>query len=79
MELRLEEAEISLGSRLDGVSIASSNLRKDLDLIVLAIKGATGAMAFNPSFETEIKAGDTLVVLGHRPNLEKLKVIAHKA
>jgi voltage-gated potassium channel len=79
MELRLEEVEISLGSRLDGVNVASSGLRKDLNLIVLAIKGAASAMTFNPSFETEIKAGDTLVVLGHRPALEKLKMIAQKA
>jgi voltage-gated potassium channel len=79
MELRLEEMEISLGSRLDGVNVASSGLRKDLNLIVLAIKGATGAMTFNPSFETEIKAGDTLVVLGQSSELEKLKLIAQKA
>lgn len=78
MELRLDEAEIALGSPLDGVNVASSGLRKDLNLIILAIKGATGAMAFNPSFETEIKAGDTLVVLGHRPELKKFKMIAQK-
>ncbi|TNF46499.1 potassium channel protein [bacterium] len=78
MELRLEEVEIFLGSPLDGVNVASSGLRKDLNVIVLAVKGATGAMMFNPSFETELKAGDTIVVLGHRPDLEKLKTIAQK-
>lgn len=79
MELRLEETEVALGSSLDGVNLASSGLRRDLNLIILAIKGATGAMEFNPSFKTEIKAGDTLVVLGHKPDLDKLKVIARKA
>ncbi len=72
-ELRLEEVLISPKSRLAGASLATSGLRKDLNLIILAIKEATGAMRFNPSFETELKSGDTLVVMGHSPNLQLLE------
>ncbi len=75
-ELRLEEVSISPKSSLAGVDLASSGLRKDLNLIILAIKEATGGMQFNPSYEALIKAGDTLVVLGHTPSLEKLDAIA---
>ena len=75
-ELRLEEVSISPRSSLVGVDLASSGLRKDLNLIILAIKEATGGMQFNPSYEALIKAGDILVVLGHTPSLEKLDEIA---
>lgn len=76
LDLRLEEVEITPGSRLDGVTVANSGLRKEWNLIILAVKDAKGSMHFNPSFETEIKAGDTLVVLGKAPDLGSLDRIA---
>lgn len=76
LDLRLEEVEIRPGSRLDGVTVADSGLRKELNLIILAIKDAKGGMTFNPSFETGIRAGDTLVVLGRGPDLGSLDRIA---
>ncbi len=78
-ELRLEEVLISPKSRLAGANLATSGLRKDLNLIILAIKKATGGMQFNPSYETEIKSGDTLVVMGHTPSLQRLEEIAEGA
>jgi len=76
LDLHLEEVSISSSSRLAGVDLAHSGLRRDLNLIILAIKEGSGKMIFNPSFEEEIKAGDTLVVLGHRPDLDALSKIA---
>ena len=32
-------------------------------------------MDFNPPFDTEIKAGDTLVILGRSPDLDKLDAV----
>jgi voltage-gated potassium channel len=75
LDLVLEEVEIVPGSRLDGVMVADSGLRKELNLIILAIKDAKGGMTFNPSHKIEIKAGDTLVVLGRGPDLEGLNRI----
>jgi voltage-gated potassium channel len=76
MDLHLEEVVVTGDSPLAGVDLAHSNLRRDLNLIILAIKEITGRMVFNPSFEQEITAGATLVVLGHRPDLDKLLKIA---
>jgi len=39
----------------------------------VAIKRADGAMLFNPSHETPILAGDTLIALGLRKNLDALE------
>ncbi len=77
--LRLDEVHVPPGSRLDGIKVADAGLRKDLNLMVVAIKSGTGGMAFNPSSGTEIKAGDTLVLLGHGPDLERLESISQKA
>jgi voltage-gated potassium channel len=39
----------------------------------VAIKRADGEMLFNPSHETPILAGDTLIALGLRKNLDALE------
>ena len=74
MDLVLEEMSIAPGSDLVGTTLATSGLRKEYNIIILAIKGATGSMDFNPPFNTEIKAGDTLVILGRGADLQKLEV-----
>jgi len=76
--LRLDEIHVPPGSRLDGVNVVDAGLRKDMNLIVVAIKSGTGSMTFNPSSGTEIKAGDTLVLLGYGPELERLEAISQK-
>ncbi|UCG38724.1 MAG: potassium channel protein [bacterium] len=76
MDLRLEEMSIAPKSSLVGTTLATSGLRKDFNIIILAIKSATGTMSFNPPFDTEIKAADTLIILGHRPDLDRLDQVA---
>jgi voltage-gated potassium channel len=47
--------------------------RRDLDVIVLAVRKPDGQMVFNPPPETSIAAGDYLIVLGEQQNLERLE------
>jgi voltage-gated potassium channel len=75
MDLVLDEMRIAPGSKLVGTTLATSGLRKEFNIIILAIKSATGSMSFNPSFNTEIKSGDTLVILGRGGDLEKLGTV----
>jgi voltage-gated potassium channel len=72
MDLRLEERHVSPHSALVGKTLANSGLRKDYNIIILAIKSVTGTMLFNPPFDTEIKAGDTMVILGSTSDLTSL-------
>lgn len=73
VEWSMEEVRVGEGSALAGVALKDSGIRQKLDLILVAIKRAGGEMLFNPTLETHIQAGDTLIALGMRRNLEKLE------
>jgi voltage-gated potassium channel len=79
MELQIEEAEIEPGSRLAGVSLKDSQIRQDLGIIIVAIKKPDGKMVFNPAPETLLSAGDILITLGHRQQLDRLEALAGSA
>jgi voltage-gated potassium channel len=69
----MEEIAVGQTSSLLGVPLADSGIRQKLNLILVAIKRADGEMLFNPSHETPILAGDTLIALGLRKNLDALE------
>jgi voltage-gated potassium channel len=73
VEWSMEEIAVGQTSALLGVQLADSGIRQKLDLILVAIKRADGEMLFNPSHETPILAGDTLIALGLRKNLDALE------
>jgi len=55
--------------------LVDSGIRKELDLIIVAIKKADGTMLFNPASHTNIQIGDTLIALGQRSSLIKLELL----
>jgi voltage-gated potassium channel len=57
------------------MSLKDSGIRQKYDLIVIAIKTAAGAMLFNPSFESVIGAGDTVIAVGEVDNLDRLEKV----
>ena len=69
----MEEIAVGPASPLQGVPLEDSGIRQNLNLILVAIKRADGEMLFNPSHETPILAGDTLIALGLRKNLDALE------
>jgi voltage-gated potassium channel len=69
----MEEIAVGPASPLQGVPLSDSGIRQNLNLILVAIKRADGEMLFNPSHETPILAGDTLIALGLRKNLDALE------
>jgi voltage-gated potassium channel len=75
MDLQMEELHVREGSRLNGVTLINSGIRKDMDVILVAIRKRDGKMKFNPSSETSIEAGDTLIALGKSADLERLESI----
>jgi voltage-gated potassium channel len=76
MELQIEEAAVLAGSRLAGLSLKDTQIRKDLGIIIVSIKKPDGKMIFNPPPETVISPGDVLITLGNRQQLDRLEDMA---
>jgi voltage-gated potassium channel len=76
LELQMEEAQISSHSALAGTNLKDSRLRQDQGIIIVAIKKRSGHMLFNPSADAVIEAGDILITLGHRKQLDRLDKLA---
>ena len=72
-DIAIEECEVGEGSHLTGVCLRDSQIRQDLNLIVISMRKASGEMHFNPSAETCLEAGDTLVVVGENRHLQELE------
>jgi len=73
--LMMEEAQITAGSAIVGKQILHSGLRKDFDVIIVAIKKPSGEMVFNPKPTEILGAGDVLVVIGLRDDLKRLREV----
>jgi voltage-gated potassium channel len=75
----IEEIPVSPTSKLYDVTLVDSGIRSQFDLIVVAIKKASGEMLYNPASHTQIEIGDTLIALGQKSNLIELsKVLGNR-
>ena len=54
-------------------SLQQMQIRRDLGVVVLAIRKADGTMQMNPSAESAVEAGDFLIVMGEPGNLRRLE------
>jgi len=73
LELQMEEVKVSAGSKIAGQSLDECGIRKDLGIIIVAIKRESGEMEFNPTSTSIIKEGDTLVAMGETKQLKALE------
>jgi voltage-gated potassium channel len=72
IDLQLEQLAISPASLFVGKNLMDSNIRKDYDLIIVAIKRESGELVFNPGPREELQSGDTLITLGRQTDLERI-------
>jgi len=71
-DIHIEEVKVAASSTLVDVTLKDSGIRKTYDLIILSIVKEDGTMLFNPSADTKINAGDTVVAVGCHESLVKL-------
>ena len=71
-DIQMEEIPVSSSSALSNVMLKDSGIRQQFNLIIIAIKKSDDSMLFNPSFETVIKAGNTVIAVGEEANLKRL-------
>ena len=72
LDLAFEQVEVAPGSPLEGRRLKETNIRSELDVVVAAIRRAHGEMIFNPSGDTQIKAGDLLIGIGRAEAMVEL-------
>ena len=76
-DINLEEILINNNGVLVNKTLAESPLRKDLNVMVIAIYKASGKFIYNPRSTEKIELGDKLIVIAETVNLEKLnKMVA---
>jgi voltage-gated potassium channel len=75
IELEMGELLVKKRSRLNGVTLSNSGIRQEMNVIIVAVRKENGKMAFNPSSETRIEAGDTLIALGPSNDLQRLSSV----
>lgn len=76
MELQMEETQIGPQSSLAGGTLRDGRLRQELGVIIVAVKKKAGQMVFNPQPDFIMEAGDILIALGHRQQLDQLEDLA---
>jgi voltage-gated potassium channel len=72
-DIEIEEVRLSEHSPYCGKKLIETDIRRELNLIIIAIKKRDGQMVFNPGPQTVIEAGDTLISMGEKENLAILE------
>jgi voltage-gated potassium channel len=73
LDAGIEQVLVAERSAFIEQSLAEMHVRKELGVIVLAIRKANGEMLFNPPAESKISGGDHLIVMGRPEGLRKLE------
>lgn len=76
LELAFEQLEVDTASTLVGRKLSETNIRSELDIVVVSIRRSDGQILFNPSGETKIQNGDLLIAIGNAESLMKLAALA---
>jgi voltage-gated potassium channel len=73
LDANIEQVRVADHSEVAGKTIRELNIRRDVGVVVLAIRTGNGEMVFNPPADTAISGGDYLIVMGRQPNLQGLE------
>jgi len=73
LDVGIEQVQVGVSSEFASRSLQELQLRRELGVIVLAIRKSDGRMLFNPPAEASIEGGDYLIVMGEPANLQRLE------
>src|SRR5215213_841969 len=76
LDLAFEQFEVAEASTLAGLKLKDTTIRSELDIVLVAIRRPRGEMVFNPSGDTQIRAGDLLIGIGRAEALAELGALA---
>ena len=75
LQIQMVGFKIREGSRLMGKTLKHIPIRKDIGLIVVAVKDHSGKMIFTPGADLSISVDDVLVSIGDVESLQFMKVL----
>jgi voltage-gated potassium channel len=80
LNVGMEQVRVPETSEFVSRTLAQLQVRRELGVIVLAIRKADGTMNFNPPADAVIAGGDFLIVMGEQESLHRLeKLLAPEA
>ncbi|MFC2134284.1 potassium channel family protein [Bacteroidota bacterium] len=72
VDIGLEEIPLGAESKLIGLTLAGSPIRKELNIIIVAISRIDGKFIYNPTSTTKFAEGDKLIAIGEKKALAQL-------
>jgi voltage-gated potassium channel len=75
LNVDIEQVTVEGTAEFTPKTIQDMHIRRDLGVIVLAIRKHDGKMIFNPPADTLIVGGDCLIVMGQQENLRRLEAL----
>jgi len=72
LDLVFEEIAVRANSPFAGRKLADTNISRELNLIIVAIRRKNGELFFHPTGESVIEEGDLLIVVGKADSMQKL-------
>ena len=76
LDLGFEQLEIARGSTYAGRKLRFTNIRSELDVVIVAMQHRGGEMIFNPPGDAILEAGDLLIAIGKAESLAELTALA---
>ena len=74
-DISIEEVTVSEGSPLIGETLLSSPIRKDLNIIIVAVRRSDGDFIYNPGSGLDFREGDRLIAVGEQEMLQRLSQV----
>ncbi|MGO8746416.1 MAG: potassium channel family protein [Thermoguttaceae bacterium] len=72
-EMAIDEFTIPPDSPLVGSTVRDSGTRSRHGLLIVAIRGADGQLAFNPDASSEFRPGDAVIAMGRVEDIERFR------
>jgi voltage-gated potassium channel len=72
LDLGFEQVEVAHDSVYAGHKLRFTNIRSELDIVIVAIRKHAGEMIFNPAGDAHVEAGDLLIAIGRAESLATL-------
>jgi voltage-gated potassium channel len=78
LDLAFEQLEVDPASVLIGRKLRDTNIRSELDIVIVSVRRSNGHTIFNPGGEAIIEGGDILIAIGKAESVMKLNSLARQ-